>query len=79
MDDHRPKLWFPAVREISIFTAASRPALGLTPWVTGARSPAAKELMCQVHNSLTSGAGLSNVWSYTSAPLYVLSEYCVYI
>jgi len=79
MDYHRLKLWFPAVREISIFTVASRPALGLTPWVTGARSPAAKELMYQAHSSPASGAGVSNAWSYSSAPLYVLLEYCIYI
>jgi hypothetical protein len=72
MDDHRLKLWFPAVTEISIFTALSKPALGLAPWITGELSPAAKELMCQAHNSPISGAGVSKAWSYTSAPLYVL-------
>jgi hypothetical protein len=65
----------------SLFTTASRPALGPTQlpiqWVPGVLSLGVKRPRREADHSLPSSAEVKNAWSYTSTPQYVLMAWCL--
>jgi hypothetical protein len=66
---------------ISVFTTASRPALGPTQlpilWVPGVLSLGLKRPVREADHSLPPSAEIKNAWSYTSTPQYICMAWCL--
>jgi hypothetical protein len=66
-------------QEISLFSTASRPALGPTQpmqWVPGA-FPRVKQSGCEADHSFPSSATANNVWSITCTLPYTFMAWCL--
>jgi hypothetical protein len=67
-----PAFEFRQRREFSVFTTASRPALGPSQppvkWVLGVLTPGLKRPGCETDHSHPSITEVKNTWNYTSTP-----------
>jgi hypothetical protein len=86
--NYKIDLWFISTAErVSVSTASTswmtgeseptfRPIMPLIKWIPGTLSPERKGLRGAGDHSPPSSVEVTNLWSYTSTPLYVFMVWC---